>query len=169
MIKNSSFLLVWVMVIQFPSSCMACMTTSSEFPEKPKSKSRARTSSFITKKSSTNVERSIPYKNRQKWSHENTKSHFSKDGETAPRIFFPLCLGFPEVCCQEKKKKSQNTSVKKVRKVVKKLSPRNAKVFHVQSILEPQNMMWACKISNGRSHRLKRSSTYFLARISQIS
>ena len=57
-------------------------------------------------------------------------------------FFFPRALAFLKFAFRKKKKKkSQNTSVKKVRKVVKKLSPRNAKVFHVQSILEPQNMM----------------------------
>lgn len=53
---------------------MACMTTSSEFPENPRSKSRARTSSFITKKSSTNVERWMPY-GETKADYDGGKSH----------------------------------------------------------------------------------------------
>lgn len=37
------------------------MTTSSEFPEKPRSKSRDRISSFMLKKSSTSLESTTPW------------------------------------------------------------------------------------------------------------
>lgn len=43
------------------------MTTSSEFPEKPRSKSRERISSFMLKKSSTSFDSTTP------WSKEETK------------------------------------------------------------------------------------------------
>lgn len=50
-----------VTLTQFPSRWRARMTTSSEFPEKPRSKSRDRISSFMLKKSSTSLESATPW------------------------------------------------------------------------------------------------------------
>jgi len=49
------------------------MTTSSEFPENPRSKSRDRISSFMLKKSSTSLDSATP------WSREEVKTQAQKE------------------------------------------------------------------------------------------
>lgn len=50
------------------------MTTSSEFPEKPRSKSRDRISSFMLKKSSTSLESTTPWSKAQSQSIQKNET-----------------------------------------------------------------------------------------------